>query len=327
MHDDEQELNKLLQKASQSTRVYSVPRAIYGDQSDPDEESASYGKMCQFTTGDGIRFFPSGSTTPRLTPGTYEIKASPTRGLYFEKIETKTEGLIRFPDSNSDKVVEEITKFWTQEPVYDKYRLLYRRGIILWGPPGSGKSSTIRIIVNDVVQRKGVVFKFGEPHLFSQGARSFREIQPDTPVVVLMEDIDSILDMYSESEVLNILDGVGEFRKVVFLATTNYPEDLGARIMNRPSRFDSRHKMGHPKPAARKLYFEHLIDAETQKQFKIDIKQWAKDTDGLSIAHLKELFVSHVIMGNKYEDAIETLRSMKEDRPKSGDDEEGSIGF
>ena len=175
----------------------------------------------QFTTNDYKRFYPAFSTVPVLVPGIYDIEIDSMKGLYFHKIDVKTDGLIRFPETNSEKVIEEISKFWEREDIFNKYKLNYKRGIFLYGPAGSGKSSTIQLICEDVIKREGVVFKFSNPGLFCDGIRTFREIQPKTPVVVLMEDIDSIIDCNNESEILNILDGVDQVEKVVYLATTN----------------------------------------------------------------------------------------------------------
>lgn len=281
----------------------------------------------QFSTSDGTRFYPASSTVPSLLPGIYDIQIDNMKGLYFQKIKVRTDGLLRFPETNSEKVIEEISKFWEREEIFKKYKLNYKRGIFLWGPAGSGKSSTIQLICEDVIKRNGVVFKFTSPGLFCDGIRIFREIQPSCPIVVLMEDIDSIVDSYNESEILNILDGVDQIEKVVYLATSNYPERLGQRILNRPSRFDKRFKMGHPKKGSRKIYFENLIDKETQSKHNIDIDKWVDDTENMSIAHLKELFVAVCILGNSYEESINTLINMMEDVPNSSEDESSKIGF
>jgi len=279
-----------------------------------DDEAVIIPKYCQWGTSDGVNFLPSSKTVNFLTPGVYEIDSSPQTGIYFEKIPVKTEGLIRFNDTNSDKVVGEIQKFWDRESIFKDYGIAYKRGIMLYGPPGSGKSCTVQLIMQDVVQRNGVVFEFGEPHLFIDGMRIFRQIQPETPVVVIMEDIDSTLEnSHDESEILNILDGVNNMHKVVFLATTNYPDKLGHRIMNRPSRFDKRFRIGFPSKESRKAYFEHIIGAQKIDELKIDIEKWIEDTDEFSIAHLKELFVAVVILGDEYDDALETLRKMKDE--------------
>lgn len=281
----------------------------------------------QFTTNDHKRFYPAATTVPSLIPGVYDIQVDNMKGLYFNKIDVKTDGLIKFPETNSERVVEEISKFWDRENIFKKFKLNYKRGIFLYGPAGSGKSSTIQLICEDVINRNGVVFNFTNPALFCDGIRTFREIQPNTPIVVLMEDIDSIVDSYNESEILNILDGVNQVEKVVYLATTNYPERLGQRILNRPSRFDKRFKMGHPKKESRKIYFSHLIDKETKEKHEIDIDKWVEDTEGMSIAHLKELFISVCILGNCYIEAISTLRKMIDNKPSSVEDNFGKMGF
>lgn len=272
-----------------------------------------------WTSSDGRFFIPAAPTVKTLTPGVYEIDQNPKTGIYFEKIPVRSEGLLRFPDTNSDRVVSEIKKFWERENIFKEYGLTYKRGILLYGPAGSGKTSTVQLIIEDVVSRDGIVIKFSEPYIFIDGMRVLRQIQPNTPVVVIMEDIDSILESYSESEILNILDGVNEVSKVVFLATTNYPEKLGARIVNRPSRFDKRFRIGFPSAVSRRMYFEHLIGNGDPKrledkisELKIDLDRWVADTDEMSIAHLKELFVQVVIIGDSYEESIKTLESMKE---------------
>jgi len=296
------------------------------------EEEGFLSRYVHWSTSDNEIFLPAAKNASTLIPGAYEIKLSSNIGLFFQKIPVRADDLIKFPDTNSDRVVSEIQKFWERENVFKEYSLTYKRGILLYGPPGSGKSCAIQLIMNDVIERKGVVIKFTEPSLFVDGMRIFRQIQPKTPIVVVMEDIDSDLEIYKESSILNILDGINEISKVVFLATTNYPEKLDDRIVNRPSRFDKRFRIGFPSKSSRKIYFEHLIGKgnenklkEKIKELNLDLTKWVKDTDGFSIAHLKELFVQVVIIGDSYEEAIKTLKGMKE--VVKNKDEENSMGF
>ena len=320
-HDDD-ELNEIMNQPP-------VTRMACGSMPPCDEspcESEDVGrnqKYEQWTTSDEKLFLPAARTLPLLPPGCYEIKTCQTMGIYFQRIPVRTEGLLRFPQTNSEKVIKEIQKFWEREERFRRFGLTYKRGIVLWGPPGSGKSCTIQIIMADVVSRGGVVVKFCHPGLFIEGMRILRLIQPNVPVVVLMEDMDSIMGMYPESDVLNILDGVDQVEKTVFLATTNYPEKLGHRIINRPSRFDKRFKIDHPNAESRRMYLKHLVAG--QDDLEVDINRWVKDTNKFSLAHLKELFVAVVILGDEYEKSIKSLKSMKESI--SSEDDRDKVGF
>lgn len=296
---------------------------ISGKKGYSDEEETG-GDFSLWNTSDGIVYQPSRDPTKVLAPGLYEILSNQQIGLYFYRVKFSTENIIRFPDTESETVVNEIVNFWGREAKFKEYGISFKRGILLHGPPGSGKTSTIKLIIEDVINRNGVVIKFDNPELFSAGMRIFRSIQPDTPVVVLMEDIDAILEIYNESDVINILDGVDRLEKIVFLATTNFPEKLGPRIINRPSRFDRRYKIDVPSPAARKMYFDSLVHARDIKNGTVDVDKWVADTNGMSLAHLKELITSVVILGNTYEESLETLAKMS----KSVSSEDGeSLGF
>jgi hypothetical protein len=318
---------------SQLKRSASKPRNGVAKAATPVSEEDSIGPSdaaedknktySQWNTSDGNIFTPAHVCTPQLPPGYYEIRNSQQIGLYFTRLNISTESILKLPDSNSDAVVKEIVKFWNKEEIFKKYGLTYKRGILLWGPPGSGKTCTIKLIIDDVVKRGGIALKFGHPSVFSEGMRMLRDIQPNTPIVVTLEDIDTLISTFDESEIINILDGVDRIDKVAFIATTNYPEKLGARIAARPSRFDWRVKIGYPNEEARMMYLEHLFAKDDAKNFEFE--KWVSDTNDWSIAHLKELFVSVVILGKKYEESIEFLNTMKDNI--SSEDEANSTGF
>ena len=99
----------------------------------------------QWSTSDEKHFFPTSKTVKLLTPGVYEIKAA-DMGIFFELTPVLTTGLLRFPETNSERVVSEIQKFWTKGKVFEEYNLTHKRGIILWGPPGChAKGTKIRL--------------------------------------------------------------------------------------------------------------------------------------------------------------------------------------
>jgi len=275
------------------------------------------GKPVRWVNNEGYFGATSDSATvDQLPPGIYDITPTPV-GLFFSPVDARDDELLRFPDTPNELVVDEIERFWTREASFRAHDIPYKRGILLWGPPGSGKSCTLQLIARDVTARGGIVLIFGDPGQFVTAYRLFRQIQPDTPIVVLMEDLDSILDRSNETKILNLLDGIELVDKVVFLATTNYPQKLGDRIVNRPSRFDRRYKIAHPAEKARAMYLRTLVKPEDE----VDIERWARDTEGLSLAHLKELVTGVVILGDDYAETLALLKRMKE-RATSNDDME-----
>jgi ATPase family associated with various cellular activities (AAA) len=261
--------------------------------------------LAQWETADGECFRPVGPTQAALPPGVYEVLERDP--ITFRRIPSRTDGLVSFPGSASQVAVEDIRRFWEARALYRRYQLAFRRGLLLWGPQGSGKSSTIRLIIAEVVEAGGIAVRFCVPYYLMQGLRAFRRVQADTPCVLLMEDLDALIKLYDESAVLNILDGVEKLEGMVFLATTNHPELLEERVLNRPSRFDRRIEVGMLDDAARELYLLSVINGY---EAGIDLSAWVRDTAGLSVAHLKELFIAVVIYSSDYRETLARLRGM-----------------
>lgn len=330
MSDEYDDLNERLEKASVPPPRRGVPmRYLDDDIGDldysigvrkPKEEDL---ECSQWTSANGVNFIPAAKSYPEIPAGAYEVQISPVTGLYFQDIKIKTDGILRLPEKNVEKVVDEIERFWTLKDKFEKHELTYKRGILLYGPPGSGKTCAIQLCCSDLIKKhNGIVIRFSRAPLFTMGLRSLRRIEPDRPIIVVMEDMEDLMHAHHESEILQILDGGEKIDNIVFLATTNYPEQLGARIVNRPSRFDKRFRIGMPSEESRKMYLEHL-DIEND----VDIDKWVEDTEGFSMAHLKELFVAVNILGDEYDEALRALRTMTE-RPESEKEfKEKEMGF
>lgn len=281
----------------------------------------------RWTTRDHRTYFPAAHVTPELPPGLYSILES-QGGVYFENLGLRQESVLRFPDTVVDELLAEIAKFWERKALFDQYGLSHRRGILLHGPQGSGKTCALRLLSLDVIQRGGVVINFDGSGLFRTGWHLFRQIQPTTPAIVLMEDLDAILERDSASSVLNILDGAEEIQQCLFLATTNYPEKLEPRVANRPSRFDRRIRIGHPSAETRQRYLEHLLKgAGPMLPDGVDLDQWVADSADFSFAHLKELFLNVFILDNDYAEVLARLRDMKTIPTSDEDLKDGPMGF
>lgn len=329
--DDLKELRELT-KDNESDEVpqeddsdYATPDPVL-DPYDYDEEEGVLKENARLWAKVGDAYFPADQTIDKLGAGQYSIEFSHNRGLYFVDKPINLDELLILPDSASEEIIENIKQFWDKEQMFRTLGFLWKRGVLLYGPAGSGKTSTLQLIIKEIVDRGGIAVYVKQPKLTASGLEMLRRIEPTRPVVVLVEDIDAIQQNYGEADLLAMLDGDLQIDNVVFIATTNYPEKLDKRLVNRPSRFDIVRKIGMPTAEARAVYLaarnKRLIEDEEE------FEKWVEQTDGFSIAHLKELIVSVEALDASFDETIARLRIMMETTPDSEDDEEKStIGF
>jgi hypothetical protein len=295
--------------------------SMYKTEEDEDRRGRKKPKanLTQYADFGGM-FAATAKTIPVLPSDAYTLTLDPNGNLFYVPQKIITDDLLRLPDSKSEEVVEEVERFWTLKDKFKSFGFAHKRGFLLWGPPGSGKTSTVSIILNDMVEKKGIVFIADNPFILQQALKNFRTVEMNRPLVVIWEDIDAVIRNYGEHEVLSILDGETQVENVVFIATTNYPEKLDGRVINRPSRFDKVVKIGLPNAAARKMYLEAKV-----KETVHDGVDLVKETNDLSIAHIKELIVNVWCQGNDVRSTLKRLQTMKR-TPKS-DDSNGPLGI
>lgn len=267
---------------------------------------------------NGDTFLPCDETQQVLPPGQYISRFSDHNGVYFVKKNVNLDTLIELPDNNSDKVLDSMNDFWTKEDKFREFGFLWKRGIMLWGPPGSGKTSTVQRLSKQIIDLGGISLYCTVPGNDAEALRILRKIEPTRPLVVIIEDIDAVLRDYGESNLLAMLDGELQIDNVVFVATTNYPERLDKRLINRPSRFDEVIKIGMPNAKCREVY----LVTKNPRLLKDDkeLEMWVEKTENFSIAHLKELVASVECLGHPAEEAISRLRTMNSITISSDDD-------
>ena len=167
------------------------------------------------------------------------------------------------------------------------------------GPPGNGKTHTVKALINQTKQ----------PCLYVKSFKSYwgtdqdriREVfvraRKTTPSVVVLEDLDSLIDNQNRAFFLNELDGFAANTGVVVLATTNHPEKLDPAILDRPSRFDRKYYFNLP-AAPERLAFIASWNQSQEPELRLHesaLPALVEATDGFSFAYLKELFLSSMM--------------------------------
>ena len=317
MQNDEDVLNSLLANEPETPSTKTGANPSSWDDEVSGESGDGKFEFRQWQVGANDIFRPAGVTRETIPPGVYSFDRDDS-GIFAKKINIITDNLVELPDNSSEQVLKGMQKFWNMEERYRQHRLLYKRGILLWGPPGSGKTSTITLLNRYLLDNNGIVIICDHPRITSMGLEALRRIEPTRRIICIMEDIDEIIDRYGEHDLLALLDGENQVENIVMLATTNYPEKLGARIVNRPSRFDERIFVGMPEVSARRVYLKNILgDIE-------ELDKWVSDTNGLSIAHLRELTAAVKCLDQDYNIVLERLRKMKS-KVRAGDNDK--VGF
>lgn len=278
---------------------------------------------CWAQTGNS--YFPVSDVVRSIPPGAYRCKMS-QQGPYLEKMKIEIDALLHLPDSTTEKLLTEFAHFWKLKASFDKRGFTFKRGMLMWGPPGSGKTSAVWQMTQVLVKgHKGVVVFVEEPTLATWCLAALRRIEPDRKIVTVTEDIDAIIRQHGEHALLALLDGENQIENVVHVATTNYPHLLDRRFVDRPSRFDTIMKVGMPSALARETYFK----AKEPTLKPEDLDRWVARTDGYSVAHLREVCIAIKCFGQSEESVFERMDAMKAPitLTEDGDDEASPVGF
>ncbi|THU84269.1 P-loop containing nucleoside triphosphate hydrolase protein [Dendrothele bispora CBS 962.96] len=202
----------------------------------------------------------------------------------------------------------DVEKFFSSEEEYKKLGVTWKRGIILLGPPGNGKTESIKVLLNDSVLRKknhrrGLYVKSFTAHRDTSpqfGVQTiFSYAREHAPCVLILEDLDAMLTDSTKSVFLNELDGLATNHGILTIATSNYPEKIDKAIINRPSRFDVKYTYKLPTKNERRQFAEiwskKVISAIVPLEGNLLSVQSnlvnvaTEQTEGFSYAYLKEL--------------------------------------
>ena len=275
--------------------------------------------VSQWSDVDGS-IIPVSNTFNRLEKGYYTIHHSQTLGMYFVKEKVELNKLHRLPNEATDLILDDISKFWTLEDVYRKYQRVFRRNYLLYSAPGTGKTSLINLMCEELINKyDGIVFSLNtdmQIESLPDAVKRIRKIEPDRKIIVIIEDIDSfIVDSNRlNTLLLNILDGNYKLGGMVTIATTNHIEYLESRYTNRPSRFDMVVEFPLPNPESRKMFIEKTVQPEDLK--KIDVDEWVRKTDGFTIDHINELILLYFVFGHDEDEAFNRMFEMTKTKGK-----------
>jgi ATP-dependent Clp protease adapter protein ClpS len=168
-----------------------------------------------------------------------------------------------------------------------------RKGILLYGPPGTGKTHTIRYLASNLPGQTTLIITAAQVALLAQYMNLARLLQP---TIVVIEDVDLIArdrntmgrcDEPFLNALLNEMDGLKQDADILFILTTNRPEQLESALASRPGRIDQAIEVPLPDDIGRnklvRLYGKGLPLGDAV------VAEAAQRSKGVSAAFIKEL--------------------------------------
>ncbi len=173
----------------------------------------------------------------------------------------------------ADGILEELLKdlrsFYDSRAWYVQRGVPHRRGYLLHGAPGNGKTTLVLAVAGEL-NLSVAVLSLSNRVLSDDALRSLVDALPPA-TVLLIEDVDCVFKSerltneqtgVTLSGLLNALDGVSSREGRVLFLTTNHPERLDPALI-RPGRVDLRVELGHALPEqARRLFLWFYQDSE-----------------------------------------------------------------
>lgn len=167
-----------------------------------------------------------------------------------------------------------------------------KRGVLLYGAPGTGKTHTVRYLLGRLPGVTVVVLSGGALRMIAQACSVARALQPS---VVVVEDVDLIAEERGPHmgqhpllfQLLNEMDGLGQDIDVTFLLTTNRADLLEEALAARPGRVDHAALLPVPDAEARRRLVR-LYQGGLEFDLS-DPEAVISRTEGVTASFIKEL--------------------------------------
>jgi len=238
-------------------------------------------------------------------PDVYDVEIDErTKSITLKPTKVFSDEIININSPAFKNLVNEVQHFFLPETkqAFKDFGFLYKKSILLHGKPGTGKTClTIKLMeMFRSNMTNGMVLVNPKLDVIPKLSKV---INPEVPVLVILEEFDDVLKYYDEGEVLSMLDGEIQRPNTFYIFTTNYVEKIPNRLF-RPSRISNIIEVTNPDENARIDYLRAKLPTSTASS----INYWAKQTEGLSLDDLKHTILAVKCMNQNLEQIIQTLK-------------------
>ena len=204
---------------------------------------------------------------------------------------------ITLPDNVLRDLREAVEGFFAQREVIESFGFTWKRGILLVGPPGTGKTMVCKAAAAALPDLPFLYVRSLDG--YNPIGQVFERARKLAPCILAFEDIDGLISAENRTVFLNEMDGFVSNEGLLIIASSNHPGKIDEALLKRPSRFDRVFHLGLPAKDERRAFCQHLLQRSSLSErlapdFRSDelAEKVAEKTDGFTPAYLKEAFLS-----------------------------------
>lgn len=201
---------------------------------------------------------------------------------------------IILPEATRNLIERNTLRFFQQADALRRSGRSLKRGLLLHGKPGTGKTHTAKWLARSLEGVTVILLSGEQLWLIKECCQMARAL---APTLVIMEDVDLIATARSQSrpstyhvtlhQLLNEMDGLASDAEVIFLLTTNRPEAIEPALASRPGRIDQAIEFPLPDAGCRRRLIELYGRGLTLEL--ADMDRLIVKSEGASPAFIQEL--------------------------------------